>query len=146
MGVVVGCILGGTGISERFDGRTKRRGEYPSPTGAAATWASRPELVRFWRAPEGRPRSPDHGGGGVNVPGGGANPPSDGGGATSGGGGGAAAVVGRLRFFGGGGGCGGVAGCKAANTGLGSNCVAVPDDPTSPDSPDRGRTGTVCGR
>jgi hypothetical protein len=78
-------------------------------------------------------------GGGVNVPGGGANPPIDGGGAASGGGGGAAAVVGRLRFFGGGG-FDGVAGHKAANTGLGSNCVAVPDDPS------RGRTGTVCGR
>ena len=55
--------------------------------------------------------------------GGGANPPIDGGGAA---GGGAAAVVGPLRFFGGGG-FDGVAGCKAANTGLGSNCVAVPD-------------------
>jgi hypothetical protein len=83
---------------------------------------------------------------GVNVSGGGANAPIDGEGAASGGGGGAAAVVGRLRFFGGAGGFDGVAGCKAANTGLGSNCVAVPDDPNSPDSPDRGRTGTVCGR
>ena len=84
-------------------------------------------------------------GGGANVPGGGANPPIDGGGSAGGGGGGAAAVVGRLRFFGGGG-FDGVAGCKAANTGLGSNCVAVPNDPNSPDSPRRGRTGTVCGR
>jgi len=82
---------------------------------------------------------------GVNVPGGGASPPIDSGGAAGGGGGGTAAVVGRLRFFGGGG-FDGVAGCKAANTGLGSNCVAVPDDPNGPDSPGRGRTGTVCGR
>ena len=80
---------------------------------------------------------------GVKIPGGGSSPPIDGGGAVGGGGGGAAAVVGRLRFFGGGG-FNGVAGCKVANTGLGSNCVAVPDDPNSPDSPDRGRTGTVC--
>ena len=109
--------------------------EAPSPM--------RPKLLRFWRARGAR----DHRimGGGANVPGGGANPPIDGGGSAGGGGGGAAAAVGRLRFFGGGG-FDGVAGCKAANTGLGSNCVAVPNDPNSPDSPRRGRTGTVCGR
>ena len=117
--------------------RSSRRGTHPHWGAATCNSGRDPRDARDHRI---------MGGGGVNVPGGGANPPSDGGRAASGGGGGAAAVVGRLRFFGGGGGCGGVAGCKAANTGLGSNCVAVPDDPNSPDSPGRGRTGTVCGR